>query len=275
MNINELLKIVSKKIGTNESHLLLESILKKDRKYLIINSNEEVDEDKEKECIKFARKIEKGYPIQYILNKAYFMGLEFYVDKNVLIPQPDTEIVVESALKEINRIQNEGIKNRISILDLCTGSGCIAVSLCKMAENIDITATDISYKALKIARKNYNEICKNTTNNISFVRSDMFNKIKNKYDIIISNPPYIESNMIKNLNKDVKREPHIALNGGKDGIKFYKIIKQNVNKYLKDNGTLILEIGYNQRKIVQALFEESDCIKDFANNDRVIIWRKK
>ena len=190
MNINELLKIVSKKIGTNESHLLLESILKKDRKYLIINSNEEVDEDKEKECIKFARKIEKGYPIQYILNKAYFMGLEFYVDKNVLIPQPDTEIVVESALKEINRIQNEGIKNRISILDLCTGSGCIAVSLCKMAENIDITATDISYKALKIARKNYNEICKNTTNNISFVRSDMFNKIKNKYDIIISNKKF-------------------------------------------------------------------------------------
>ena len=170
------------------------------------------------------------------------MKLKFYVDENVLIPQPDTETIVEKIIKDY-----EGKK--VKILDLCTGSGAIGISLAKYIEESEVTALDISMKALQIAKLNAE---KNLVHKkMKFILSDMFEKIENeKFDIIVSNPPYIESDTIKTLEKQVQNEPSIALDGGKDGLKFYKIIADYAWKYLNVNGKIYLEIGYNQKEKV-------------------------
>ena len=203
-------------------------------------------------------------PIQYITEKANFMGLEFKVNKNVLIPQPDTETLVEETLKIIKNYKN------VKLLDLCTGSGCIAISIAKYANNANVFASDISKKALEIAKENS---IKNKTENIQFINSNMFKNINEQFDIIVSNPPYIKKKVIKSLDKQVKKEPRIALNGGRDGLEFYKNIRQNIDTYLKPEGYLILEIGFDQKEDVQKIFENSKCVKDLNNNDRVIIWK--
>lgn len=213
-------------------------------------------------------KIIKGLPIQYITKKQEFMGLDFFVDENVLIPQPDTEILVEEVLK-ISKLFNK----KINILDLCTGSGAIAVSLAKYIKDVNIIATDISENAIKIAEKN--AIKNNAENKIKFVVSDMFKNIENEFDIIVSNPPYIETKEIEKLSKEVKNEPIIALDGGNDGIKYYKIIADNYNKYLNVGGYLLLEIGYNQGESVSKLFKNSEIKKDLSGNDRVILVKKE
>ena len=202
------------------------------------------------------------------------MGLDFFVDENVLIPQPDTEILVEEVLRSISKIKD---KKTIKVLDMCTGSGAIAIYVKKYAENIgkkiEVYAIDISEKALEIAKKNAVE------NNvkINFILSDMFSKIKEKeFDIIVSNPPYIESETILNLSKEVQNEPHIALDGGKDGLKFYRMIAENGYTYLNKGGYILLEIGYNQREKVMKIFEQAKkydkgkCIQDLARNNRVL-----
>ena len=173
---------------------------------------------------------------------------------------------------------------KVKIWDLCTGSGAIAISLEKYLNlekylensNIEIYASDISEKALKIAEKNAKIINQDT--NIKFVLSDMFKNIPQKdFDIIVSNPPYIETDTITTLSKEVQNEPLIALDGGNDGLEFYRIIASNGYKYLKNNGTILMEIGYNQKEKVTNIFKESgkyksiECIKDLSNNDRVII----
>ena len=195
------------------------------------------------------------------------MNLNFYVDENVLIPQPDTETLVLQAIKRIKQYEN----NNIKVLDLCTGSGAIAISLAKEFENknVQVYASDISDKALEVAKKN----SKKNDVHINFINSNMFENIDEKFDIIVSNPPYIETETIKKLSKDVQQEPHIALDGGFDGLEFYKIIASEYEKYLNDNGTLLLEIGYNQKQSVTELFinRNVECIKDLAQNDRVII----
>lgn len=213
-------------------------------------------------------KIINGVPIQYITKKQEFMGLDFFVDENVLIPQPDTEILVEEVLK-ISKLFNK----KINILDLCTGSGAIAVSLAKYIKDVNIIATDISKNAIKIAEKN--AIKNNVEDKIKFVVSDMFKNIENEFDIIVSNPPYIETKEIEKLSKEVKNEPIIALDGGNDGIKYYKIIADNYNKYLNVGGYLLLEIGYNQGESVSKLFKNSEIKKDLSGNDRVILVKKE
>ena len=308
MTIKELEKEINKLIGTEKANILMQYVLKVDRKYLIINKDENLNENVTKNAIELAKKVQSGYPVQYITNKAYFMGLEFFVNEDVLIPQPDTEVVVMQVLNEIRKFENKKIK----ILDLCTGSGAIAISIAKNAENVEILATDKSTKALNVAQKNYEHIIKNVSekninickvellksniseknvnkninkvesyipkkdvDKVNFLESDMFENIdKSKFDIIVSNPPYIEKNVIKTLDKEVRCEPLMALDGGEDGLDFYRIIKENINDYLKKDGILVLEIGYNQRNKLQELFEGAECIKDFANNDRVILWRK-
>ena len=288
MKISELLKFAIKKLNENnidESHIkakkLLKFILKKNDTYLIANSNQEVLEDKEKIYMNYIEEIIKGKPIQYITKRQEFMGMNFYVDENVLIPQPDTEVLVEEAIKKINDMLNENIK--IDILDLCTGSGIIAISIAKYLENkkiekskYKIYGTDISNNALKIAKKNsiQNEA------NVEFILSDMFKNLNNKkFDIIISNPPYIETDTIKTLSKEVQNEPSIALNGGIDGLKFYKIIAKEAKSYLKQNGIILVEIGYNQKEDVSKVFKEQNfknikSVKDLSGNDRVEIFIK-
>ena len=295
MTINQLEKEINKLIGTEKENILMQYVLKVDRKYLIINKDENLSENVTKNAIELAKKVQSGYPVQYITNKAYFMGIEFFVNEDVLIPQPDTEVVVMQVLNEIEKIRKLENK-KIKILDLCTGSGAIAISIAKNAENVEILATDKSKKALNVAQKNYEHIIKDvpeiskvellksnisekdvnkTISKVEFLESDMFENIdKSEFDIIVSNPPYIEKNVIKTLDKEVRCEPLMALDGGEDGLDFYRIIKENVNDYLKKDGLLVLEIGYNQRNKLQELFEGAECVKDFANNDRVILWRK-
>ena len=250
-------------------------MLKKDKQYLIIHMNEELEESIYNEFIENINKIVKGVPLQYITNKQEFMNLEFYVDENVLIPQPDTEILVESVLEICNSIKE---KNKIKILDLCTGSGAIAIALNyelnKRNIHTEIIASDISDNALKVAKKNN---VKNNTK-VKFIHSDLFENIKdNDFDIIVSNPPYIKKDVIPTLSEQVRNEPIIALDGGNDGLDFYKKIIEQARKYIKNEGYLCLEIGYDQKIEVLTLlnkleeYRKPKTIKDLSNNDRCII----
>ena len=239
------------------------------KKDILINYEDvEILDNKLEIYIYNLNKIIEGVPIQYITKKQEFMGLDFFVDENVLIPQPDTEILVEEVLK-ISKLYNK----KINILDLCTGSGAISVSLAKYIKDVNIIATDISENAIEIAEKN--AIKNNAENKIKFVVSDMFKNIENKFDIIVSNPPYIETKEIEKLSKEVKNEPIIALDGGNDGIKYYKIIADNYNKFLNIGGYLLLEIGYNQGESVSKLFKNSEIKKDLSGNNRVILVKKE
>lgn len=255
------------------SKLLLMSILNVNENYLIINSENEVPIKKEQEFIKAIEKVNLGCPVQYIINKQDFYGLNFYVDENVLIPQPDTEILVENVIKIASKN-----KDMIKILDICTGSGAIGVSLAKYIKNVKVDLTDISVKALAIAKKNAIANC--VSEKCDFINSNMFDNLNSKYDIIVSNPPYIETDVIKKLSKEVQNEPIIALDGGKDGLLFYREIARNAYKYLNSNGILALEIGFNQKVAVTKILNETGefkdiyCIKDFGQNDRVIIAQK-
>ncbi len=249
------------------SKMLAKHFLKVDDTYLIANGDEEVKPfifDFFQSAIQL---LDNGMPIQYITNKQEFMGLSFYVDENVLIPQPDTEILVEEVLNKINK--------QDKILDLCTGSGAIGISLAKNTENVKIYMSDISEKALEIAQRNINK--NKVEEKCELVTSDMFENIYSKYDIIVSNPPYIESEEIKILPKEVRNEPIIALDGGFDGLDFYRIIANEAYKYLKEDGILALEIGYNQKeKVIDLLnktgkYKDIYCKKDLGGNDRVVI----
>lgn len=255
--------------ASNIARILLANLLNKSKEYLVINDKEELKEELLEKYNKYLKQIIEGYPLQYITHNQEFMKLNFYVDENVLIPQPDTEILVE----EVINICNKKYKNKeIKILDLCTGSGAIAISLGKYIENAEITAIDISKKALEVATKN----AKSNEVKIKFIKSNMFEDINDKYDIIVSNPPYIETNVISELSKQVQNEPKIALDGGADGLDFYREIAQNAYKYLETNGFLVMEIGYNQKDtVIEILSNENkykniECIKDLDNNDRVI-----
>ena len=252
---------------------LLAYTLKKNRQYLIINSKEEIGREEQIEYNNNIGSIIMGKPLQYITNKQEFMKMNFFVNESVLIPQPDTEILVEKVLEICNKFfENQEIK----ILDLCTGSGAIAISLYKYLkdENKKIFASDISDKAIEVAKLNTKE----NGAKIEFIQSNMFEQIaENNFDIIVSNPPYIEREELKKLPKDVRHEPHIALDGGVDGLDFYRIIAENAYKYIKIKGKLCLEIGYNQKNEVVKILEETgkydniEAYKDLSGNDRCIV----
>ena len=254
------------KIRNTEAKRILRHILGMSAEQLIVHSNDEVPKQQEMEFKNQIKELINGKPLQYITNTQPFYGRDFYVNENVLIPQPDTEIVVEKTIEVAKNMETP-----IQILDLCTGSGAIAISIkAELGEDVEVTATDISLKALEVAKINEKKILKQNQK-IKFIQSDMFENIIGKFDIIVSNPPYIESEEIKKLDKDVQNEPMIALDGGEDGLKFYRIISQNKEKFLKTYGKLIMEIGYNQRTKLQKLFPNAKCIQDYAGNDRIII----
>ena len=231
---------------------------------LSLNRNKELSaKEKIEKFLSFVEERKKRKPFQYIINKQNFYGLDFYVDENVLIPRFDTEVLVEKILKD-NK------DNNLQVLDFCTGSGAIAISLKKLGEYKSVKALDISEKALDIAKKN----SKLNETTIDFICSDMFEKINGKFDIIVSNPPYIPSRDIEDLNLEVKDyEPKLALDGLEDGLYFYKIIAKEAKAYLKENGKIYLEIGYNQAKDIREIFKEYNKIevyKDLAGKDRVV-----
>ena len=234
----------------NKARAILQYTLKKSKEYTIIYDTKEVTQKQRDEFVKNIKRLISGEPLQYITGVQEFMKINFIVTKDVLIPQPDTEILVEEAIKIANRLDNP------LILDLCTGSGAIAVSLAKNIPNAKIVATDISKRALEIAKQNAK--LNGVLNNIDFIESNLFDKIKNiKFDIIVSNPPYIETDEIKKLPKDVRQEPTIALDGGKDGLDFYRKIFNKGNEYLNRQGYLCVEIGHNQKEAVRKIIEKT------------------
>ena len=267
-----------------KARMLMQYVLKKPREYIMVYDNKALTPNQEKEYIKYMTYIQNGIPIEHITHQREFMKLNFYVDENVLIPRPDTEILVEEVIKLASkpRIYNENAKFvpelQAKFLDLCTGSGAIAVSLAKYIENCEITATDISHKAIEIAKTNAKN--NQVENKITFIQSNLFeNLVEEKYDIIISNPPYIKRKILKTLDKEVQKEPQIALDGGEDGLDFYRKIIKEAYKYLKYEGYLCLEIGYDQKEEVINLIEKKKkyidtyCIKDLCDKDRVIITK--
>lgn len=248
---------------------LLSYVLKKDKVYLTINSDTALTDTEYAEFTKYIEQIIDGKPVQYIIQKQEFMGMKFFVNEDVLIPQPDTEILVETVLDICKRYGKQSLR----ILDLCTGSGAIAISLSKIL-NTQVFASDVSTKALEVAEKN------NVLNNskVEFIESNLFEQINGeKFDIIVSNPPYIKNEEIKSLSKQVQNEPYIALAGGEDGLDFYRKIIDEAYKHINKNGYLCLEIGYDQKEDLIKLikqnenYEYENCIKDLSNNDRCII----
>lgn len=279
MKIKELINLGINELNINKIdeaslkvRILLSHILGQNKEYLIIHSEDEINTINTKKYLIGIDCLKKSMPIQYITNTQEFMGFKFYVDENVLIPQPDTEILVEEVL-DIIKIIKDKKKEKIQILDLCTGSGAIGISLSKnFANDVIVTCSDISKEALKIVELNST---KNSVN-IKIVQSDIFKNIQNKFDIIVCNPPYIESDIIKTLPKEVQNEPVLALNGGKDGLDFYRIIIKEAKNHLNKDGYLALEIGFNQKEKVKKLLKDNNyqniySKKDLGGNDRIII----
>lgn len=276
MNIQEIQKYCIEKLKENnvdeyslKTKILICKAINKEKEYLIIHDKEELKEDKILEIKNNVDKIIEGYPIQYITGYKPFMGLDFLVNENVLIPQPDTEMLVEETIN----VSKENYK----ILDLCTGSGAIAISLKYYLKNVEVMASDISEGALEVAKINAEK--HKTT--IDFIKSNLFENINKKFDIIVSNPPYIKTEVIKNLSKEVQKEPHLALDGGQDGLKFYRKIINEAYKYLENDGYLLVEIGYDQKNEVIRLIEESNNYKeiyskkDLTGNDRIVVCKRR
>ena len=264
------LKINGIEMPKTKARMLIQFILNKPRQYIIVNDQKNLEKETEETYFKCIDMLKQGMPIEHITHQKEFMKLNFYVDENVLIPRQDTEILVEEVIDIAKKIKAK------KILDLCTGSGAIAVSLAKYIDNCEVTALDISPKALEIAKLNAknNEV----ENKITFIESDIFGNLPlEKYDIIVSNPPYIKKEIIKTLNKDVQREPRIALDGGDDGLDFYRKIIKESYEYLKFKGYLCLEIGYDQKKdVIQLINQEDKYIntyskKDLFGNDRIVV----
>ena len=209
----------------------------------------------------------EGMPIQKIFRRAYFYDLVLYINNNVLCPRPETELLVEEVLKTSNK--------NSKILDLCTGSGAIALAI-KKHTNAQIFASDISTKALYVAKKN----AKNLNLQLKFIHSNMFDGIKQKFDIIVSNPPYIKTEDCKTLDVEVKNyDPIISLDGGANGLKFYEIIAKDAPKHLMKTGKIVLEVGMGQAQDVKKLLEKNGFVcyikRDYNNIERVVVGELK
>ena len=255
-----------------DSEILLAKIIGKDRNYIILNSKVHLDQ---KYLFRFNNLIErrkKGEPVAYLTRKKEFWKNDFYVDQNVLVPRPDTELIVEEVLKFSKK------KFKLQILDIGTGSGCILLSLLKEIPSFYGTGIDISKKSINISKFNAKQL--NLTNRVKFFHSSVDNFNNGKYDIIVSNPPYIKQLSLKYLEKDVINfEPKLALSGGFDGFSKIRKVINKASILIKKNGKFILEIGFNQKnKVIKILKEEgfyvNKAITDYGNNDRCIISTK-
>ena len=275
MNLRELLNEGKKQLNSEIEDsaiilkILVEYIFKIKKEQIILSYDKELNDEDVQVFFDKITKLNMGIPIQYITNIQEFMKLDFYVDENVLIPQPDTEILVEEVIKYYK-------DTTCKVLDLCTGSGAIGISIAKYIEDSNVMATDISNKALQIAKLNAE---KNLVHKkMEFVESDLFeNIVQNKFNVIVSNPPYIRTSEINKLDMQVQNEPHIALDGGNDGLFFYRIIAKNAYKFLDESGRLFLEIGYDQKDDVIQLLQSTNMYKniyskkDLGGNDRIIV----
>jgi len=261
----------------NEAELLFSEILNCDRASLYLKGDLRLDKDKSCFISSALKRRILGEPIQYILGKTEFMGLEFRLTPDVFIPRPETEILVETVLKVEYRAQST--EYRAKILDVGTGSGCIAIALVKYLSRYKIDAVDISASALAVATENAHS----HKVKVNFMQSDLFNNIhleQTAYDIIVSNPPYIASGQLQYLQPEISYEPAIALDGGRDGLDFYRRIIKDSPHYLKEEGYLVIEIGFQQKEAIEEIFQKSpayqiiEVIKDYHNIERVVVAKK-
>jgi release factor glutamine methyltransferase len=279
MNIQTVLNQASKILNNSsnasfklDSEILLSEVIKKNRQYLILNSNEELKKENIKLFNYLLKRRKKGEPIAYLINKKEFWKQNFYINQNVLIPRPDTELLVEETLKLFN------VNSKLNILDIGTGSGCILLSILNERKSFYGTGIDISKKAINVAR--FNAKMLQLSNRATFYNSDVDKFLIGKYDLILSNPPYIKQKDLKYLEVDIKDfEPKLALDGGKDGFsKITKVISKT-STLLKRNGKFILEIGFGQKNRILNILKKNNffinkVLKDYGKKDRCIISTK-
>lgn len=250
-----------------DARLLLEEVCGTDHNTLLCHGDREVSEQEEEQYRKTIEQRAQHVPLQHILGYQDFMGLRFHVNEHVLIPRQDTEILVEEAMRYLH----DGMR----ILDLCTGSGCILLSLLHYSNDCEGTGVDISKEALQVAALNAELLGIKA----DFLKSDLYEKVTGKFDLLVSNPPYIERKVIPTLMEEVREyDPYIALDGGEDGLDFYRRIIGGAQDYLKRGGQILMEIGSGQAQAVSELlreagFKEIDVCRDFAGLDRVVSGR--
>ena len=255
-----------------DCEILLSSSIERNKEYIILNPKENLNPEQLEKFKGLIERRKKSEPVAHLINKKEFWKDEFFVNKDVLIPRPDTELIIEQVLK----IYSKSVQ--IQVLDIGTGSGCILLSIIKERPNFYGTGIDISKKSINVSKFNAKQL--NLLNRVKFFHSSVDNFNIGKYDLIVSNPPYIESLNLKYLEKDVINfEPKLALSGGLDGFsKIRKVINKS-RTLIKKNGKFILEIGFNQKNKVKKILKEEDfyvnkAIKDYGYNDRCIISTK-
>ena len=255
-----------------DSEILMAKVINKDKKYLLLNGKNKIEENQFNFFKKLIDERSKGKPVSYLTKKKLFWNSEFFVTEDILIPRPDTELIVENILKLTKN------KSKLSILDIGVGSGCILLSILIERKDFYGTGIDISKNCLKIAKMNANNL--KVHSRLKLYKSNVDKFTLGKYDLIVSNPPYIKKHIIKYLDKGVaKFEPKIALNGGLDGLsEIRKVIKKS-SELIKKNGKFILEIGFDQKnKVINLLnkkgFYINNIYKDLADNDRCIVCTK-
>lgn len=255
-----------------DAELLLSYVLRCERAHLIVINKNELSQD---DLIQYQSLIERrkrGIPVAYIIGYKEFMGLKFMVNENVLIPRPDTEILVEVLIEELKDIKAP------RILDIGTGSGCIGISLARFVPDSVVYATDISCEALNVAR--VNAYAQGVQDRIFFYQGDIYGALPFEcgayFDVIVSNPPYIPSEEIKGLSREVRNEPFLALDGGEDGLDFYRKIIEGSGRYLKRDGLLAFEVGYDQARKVKLMMTGYfvNIIEDLSGIERVLVGRR-
>ena len=279
MNINLAIsqgsKILRNKFIPNsqlDSEILMAKTINKDRKYILLNSNNILNKNDLNNFYELIEKRSLGNPVAYLTNKKFFWNSEFFITKDILIPRPDTELIVENILRLTKQ------KNKINILEIGIGSGCVLLSILSERKNFYGTGIDISKNCINISK--INAINLKLTSRLKLYKSDVDKFNLGKYDLIVSNPPYIKTSKLKYLERDVAEfEPKLALDGGLDGLsEIRKVIKKS-SELIKKNGKFILEIGFDQKnKVINLLKREGFYInsvqKDLANNDRCIVSTK-
>lgn len=272
MEISEIFKlgkeyyVDSKYADVNrEIKMIISEVLNLDESYITVHDDIEVSSDDEKKIFEILNRRKNGEPLQYILGHQFFYKHDFIVDKNVLIPRYDTEISVETILK--------AIKKNDRVLEIGCGTGCVSISIALERNDVKIDSVDISDYAIENTLKN---VRKYNCENIKVFKSDIYQNVADKYDIIYSNPPYIPTREIEKLQIEVQHEPVLALDGGCDGLSIYRRIIKDLDKYLTEQGFLILEIGYEQAEDITNLLGDYNTLvlKDLSGHDRVVIATK-
>ncbi len=254
--------------AATDALLLIEHVTGMDRNGLLLHGSEGVPADKEEEYLELVGKRAAHIPLQHITGHQEFMGLDFFVNEHVLVPRFDTECLVEEAMLCVE----DGMK----VLDMCTGSGCVIISLARYKNDLEAVGCDISEEALKLARKNAeaNGAC------VKFLRSDLYEAVDGAFDVIVSNPPYIRTSEIGELMEEVRdHEPLMALDGGEDGLDFYRRLMAGADDHLLPGGVILFETGFDQGEAVSSLMKEHgykdvSVVKDLAGNDRVVRGRR-